>query len=274
MTESLLIVQRLAAVSNPQGKVEIRPPKQDAFVSLADTQWVVAGTMIRTGPDGKVTLNWSDGSRVRLAPNTLLQVMKCQVNKASGSDTYQFKVDFGRIWVRVLKRLTRRSKFEILTPTATAAVRGTIFSVTVSRDGTTEVSVLKGQVDVQNGGRNIPVRESQIAAVGEQTVPAVLEQGAEDKAEWQGMIDLATPSLRLTEPESETIPAGAQTLVVKGVAERGARVTVNDQEVKTKLAGRFETEVTVPPDLQTFDIIVRARDAKGYEAVVTRTMKR
>jgi len=52
----------------------------------------------------------------------------------------------GAIWTKA-SRLDESSQFEIYTTDITAAVRGTIFGV--RKDGTTNVTVLEGEVEVE-----------------------------------------------------------------------------------------------------------------------------
>lgn len=274
MLESLLVVQRVAAITNPTGAISIRPQGSNAFVNLGDTKRVMAGTVIKTGSDGELMLNWVDGSRIKVGPNTTMQVLKCQVNRARSSESYLFKLDLGRVWVRVLKRLSQRSKFEISTPTATAAVRGTIFSVAVAEDGSTSVSVLRGQVDVVTDEGDVAVRADQIAEVGRDATPAVLEQSDADQAQWKSVADVARPALTVDKPIGDRMPAGAQSVHVSGTAERGAQVTVNGHPVAVKINGRFETDLPLPHGTEPVRIEVRARDEKGFESVVVRKLTR
>lgn len=274
LLESLFIVQRVAAVSTPRGEVTVRPHGENAFVALGDTKRVLAGTVIKTGADGSVLLNWVDGSRIKVGPNTTMEVLKCQVNRARSSESYLFKLDLGQVWVRVLKRLSQRSKFEIRTPTATAAVRGTIFSVAVGADGATSVSVLRGQVDVESDSKSVPVRADQMAQFGGGETPAVLDQGEAEKAQWKSVQDVARPALSVKEPGGDRVPPGAQSLQVAGTVERGASVTVNGHPVTVKLSGSFETDVALPAGAGPVRIEVRARDEKGFESVVVRKLAR
>ena len=183
LLESLVVMQRVAVVSNADGNVMVRPRGQDAFIELGDTQRVFAGDEIRTGADGRLTLSWVDRSRIRVGPDTTLRVLKCQVNKARRSEEYLFRLDVGKVWVRVIGALTGTSKFEIATPTATAAVRGTVFSVEVEPDGLTKVAVLDGEVELHSGETQLSVGERRQAAVGGNRPAAIMD--LPDDAQWE-----------------------------------------------------------------------------------------
>lgn len=83
------------------------------------------------------------------------------------------------VWRRVRRlrigRYIGRTKFEINTPTAIVAVRGTTFTIEVADDGTTLVAVLEGEVEVA-GKTNLP---NTIVRAEQQTTIAPLKQTSE-----------------------------------------------------------------------------------------------
>ena len=152
LTQSVAVMQRIAHVSNVSGDVKVKlvAHEADAARPIGDKRLVQAGDKLITGPDGRVTLNWiGDGTRIRVEPNTELTIQKCQAVRR-GAELAMFRLDLGKIWIRVLRMLSQQDKFEIQTPTATAGVRGTIFSVDVTADGTTAVQVYEGQVALES----------------------------------------------------------------------------------------------------------------------------
>ncbi|MCE5217409.1 FecR family protein [bacterium] len=273
LLESVLVLQRVAAVSDPGGSISVQPAGSPGFVPLGTTERVKAGDVLRTGADGHLTLNWVDDSRLRIGPDTTVQVLKCQVNRSDDSQDYLFKLDSGQVWVRVLKALSQQSKFEIRTPTATAAVRGTVFSVAVTPDGATRVSVLKGSVALSDKQGSVDIGAGEAGAAG-----AVSHQVAEMKpdevAQWDRELSVAKPSLELIEPTYETLPVGLTAVPVSGKAERGSTVTVNGVTITPNLLGKFAIQVPVPAGSDRVDITVRAVDAKGFESVQKRTLVR
>lgn len=273
MVQSLFVIQRLAAVLDVSGTVEVKTADAKVFAPVGNATHVRAGDVVRTAADGAVTLNWVDGSRIRLGPNTELTVLMCQLDRAEQAQSYLFKLDAGQVWVRVLQALSRKSKFEIQTPTATAAVRGTVFSVEVDGAGGTTVSVLKGEVAVAGAGGSLQLKENQEAAVSASTATPVRPMTPERETEWETAKTVAQPLLRLDEPSSDKLPPGAATIRVAGETERGATVTVNGKPV-SKLASKFTVDVPIPRDARDFGITARARDAKGFETVVVKQLSR
>ena len=267
ITQSLLILQRVAAVSDVHGFVWVRQRGHTDFVPLADRAQVAAGDVIKTDARGGLLLTWLDGTRMRVGPASQLTVLKCQINTASNAETTLFKLDLGRVWIRVLKVLSHKSKFEVLTPTATAGVRGTVFSVAVTPQGQTLVSVKEGAVALDADGKQELVEKGKMsAAAGAAPVQPLADD--EDKL-WQRNIDVANPNLTIAEPAAGTKVAAGQALTVKGQAEIGANVTVNGQSVPVKLKGLFGTTLTAPRQAGKFTVLVDATDARGYRSTRT-----
>src|ERR1700731_3796529 len=104
------------------------------------------GTTLDTG-SGRLLLRLSDGSEVIVRAHTKLHVQQPSLN-----DPSYFQLLLGRIRALVNKRTGGAVPFELGTPSAVIAVRGTQFDVEVNSRNVTEVDVVDGLVEVY--GRN------------------------------------------------------------------------------------------------------------------------
>jgi hypothetical protein len=104
------------------------------------------GTILDTG-SGRLLLRLSDGSEVLVRAHTRLRVQQ-----PSSTDPSYFQLLLGRIRALINKRTGGAVPFELGTPSAVIAVRGTQFDVEVNSRNVTEVDVLDGLVEVY--GRN------------------------------------------------------------------------------------------------------------------------
>lgn len=259
ITQSLLVLQRVAAVEEAQGVVWVRQRGHQEFAPLAGRPRVGAGDTIKTGDNSHLDLYWIDGTRMRVGPNALLKVLKSQHNAAFHSDTSMFKLDLGRVWIRILKVLSQKSKFEVITPTATAGVRGTIFAVAVGSDGRTTVSVKEGKVTVTEGSTESNVAKGTMDA-GRGAEPL----DPQERKAWQANEDIAGPHLELKMPPPGKLAASTgRDLLVWGETEPGAVVTVNGQAQTLKLERIFKTTVRTPDQAGPFQIVVEAKDRRG-----------
>jgi ferric-dicitrate binding protein FerR (iron transport regulator) len=115
-----------------------------------------AGETIRTGADGSARLFLGErGSQAQLAPESEFTV-------SEGETLRDFIGKLKQGLVRLLARLDRMERFEVRTPAAVCAVRGTDFAVE-NRDGQTRVRVFSGVVEVtaSGDGKSIEVKAGQ-----------------------------------------------------------------------------------------------------------------
>jgi hypothetical protein len=263
MGQSLVVGQRLAHVSGLAGEVSAKLPRGGDFQPLADGMNVLAGTTIRTGPAATVTLNWIDGTRIRVGSNAIMTVLKCQINRNTQAETSLFRLQVGEILVRVRKLLSGESKFEIRTPTATAGVRGTIFAVRVGSGGQTEIEVIEGRVKVDAQGRELDLAAGTKATASPRTAE-VHSLSTQDQAAWEREKGELGPYLLVTEPAAgATVQPG--TVEVKGQVERGAQVSVQGKPVEVNDLNRFVASVGIPAASKHVSVTVVARDERGYE---------
>ena len=275
LVQSMFVLQRVAAISAVTGDVSVKTHNAADFTPVGTRQRVGSGDTLKTGPQSSVDLNWVDGTRIRLAPNTTMTVRSCQINQSSGAETSLFDLGIGKIWVRVLKLLSQKSKFEVHTPTATAGVRGTIFSVQVDAAGKTSVSVDEGAVAVNPaasgtaGASEVKANQALDLATG----ASVHEMSGVELEAWQAANDIKGPLVELAQPaEGATCQPGVA-VTVAGTVERGAALTLNGQNIQADRRGQFNAQVSVPAEAKSFEVNLVARDTRGYSTTIARTLK-
>ena len=134
-----------ATISEWKGNIHLSLPGQLSSNPLRGEQ-LPPGTILDTG-SGRLLLRLSDGSEVIVRAHTRLQVQQ-----PSLADPSYFQLLLGRIRALINKRTGGAVPFELGTPSAVIAVRGTQFDVEVNSRNVTEVDVVDGVVEVY--GRN------------------------------------------------------------------------------------------------------------------------
>ncbi len=119
------------------------------------------GDKIKTAEDSKVEIYFSNGSYLKMAENTKLTIGKNRSTEKGIASSIELKV--GKVWVRVKDAWERLTKFEIITPSAVAGVKGTSFSIEVNEEKSI-LSVNKGKVEFS--AREIKEAEKVIVAAG------------------------------------------------------------------------------------------------------------
>ena len=130
---------------------------------------------IRTGPGSTVNLEFSDGSIVQLQSNSTLQLMVLRTYGETGMSDTRIKLLRGRTRNKVIPKSGPASRFEITTPSAAAAVRGTEYRVRVGDDKSSTVEVLRGMVDLGSRGvaRELPGGYGSVAFRDRPPLPAI-----------------------------------------------------------------------------------------------------
>lgn len=154
--------------SSPEGSViarkageEIRFIDIDAWRTVEVNQDLLAGDVLRTNATGNLALLFADDTQMRMGRNTALLVKKI----GQDSDS-QLSLQSGIIWARAKRG---GSGLTIETPAATAAIRGTDWTLRVTGNGDTTLSVLEGSVELKNAQGSVTVNQGEgaLAAIGQ-----------------------------------------------------------------------------------------------------------
>ena len=130
------IVLGKAVVTNFSGAVRVRAKDTEAWHRPDVKEALAGGDEIETGPDGNVRLVLDSGRVVDVQPGTQLKVSRIFYDPATGAHEDIFESKMGKLRVQV-EKLKQGSKFEVRTPTAVAAVRGTIMYLNILPNVTT-----------------------------------------------------------------------------------------------------------------------------------------
>jgi len=158
---------RSAKVSELQNQVEARNQAEEAWVAATDGQQIEAGGGVKTGQESKVRVDTSDGSIVRIGPETAFEL-----TELSGTETdpvIRLKVESGKIWIVVTKALGGGS-LEVETPVGVATVRGSMMSVDQTSSGGAAITCLEGACLLSNsvGATDLkPGEQSDIPSAGQ-----------------------------------------------------------------------------------------------------------
>jgi hypothetical protein len=97
---------------------------------------------LKSGSESLVEITYSQGAVMRLAENTT-----CSIKKM-GDAAVSTSVPKGNVWVNMKKLASAGRDFELTTPTAVAAIRGTVFQMQSLADSSADVAVFDGKVAV------------------------------------------------------------------------------------------------------------------------------
>jgi hypothetical protein len=163
-----------ATISDWKGKIHLNLPGQPQSAPIIG-ETLPPGTILETG-GGKLLLQLTDGSQVLIRAHTRLTVLQ-----PSPTDPGYFQLLLGRIRAMITKHTGGAPPFELGTPSAVIAVRGTQFEVEVNRQQETEVDVSQGEVEVtgRHSHTSVLVRAGSSTRVGMDTGPEEPRPSAE-----------------------------------------------------------------------------------------------
>ena len=149
----LFVIQAQAAVPSPAALVVVTTPvdvdtnNSGGFHPARPGQEMLAGNSARTGDGGHATIQFPDGSYVRMAPNTVVTVTSAQLTHDGNLQSASLVQKIGRTFTSV-QHLATGASFQVGGHSVSAQVRGTEFEVLVRADNTNLIKVFDGTVKV------------------------------------------------------------------------------------------------------------------------------
>ncbi|HZP95464.1 MAG TPA: FecR family protein [Candidatus Limnocylindria bacterium] len=240
------------------------------FAPALDGDLFKTGDVVKSSQNGRAVLTFFDGSTLTVDPGSVVRV--ASLNRLDdGGIQAVIEQTLGRTWASVSKLKTADSKFEIKTPTSTAAVRGTAFETNVQRrpDGSIAVTYTAddGQllVTAAAGGQTIVTPNTQVEIAQNQPAP-------------QNPTPLPPqPTLRVTSSTgvgfAVTSPGGATCGSAGNKAEIfGCLQNGNTITIRQPVAGRYSVLMTAAAPAQNATVMVEA--LLGTTVQATRTLTR
>jgi PKD repeat protein len=137
-----------------------------AFETGEDGTSLREGDTVRTGPDGRASIEYFDGSLTRLDFDTSFTLVTLETlgNEATSKVLETSQAD-GNSYQQVAELVDAESRFETETPTATASVHGTEYALLVSQ-GSTTIAVVSGVVTVGGATTSVDVPAGKMVIVG------------------------------------------------------------------------------------------------------------
>ncbi len=161
-----------ATITRIEGTVLKKINPHNIWIPVNKGDILDSGDSLKTRENSYAELRFSDGSIVKISPDTEVSIYKDYISLAIG---------YIKLYITKLF-----PNFEVRTPSAIAGVRGTEFSVEVLEDQTTIVTVYEGEVDLTAQGRTLRLRKGESGIVRPKSPPEInpaSERRKEEKLE-------------------------------------------------------------------------------------------
>jgi len=140
--DAQMAVARAVSVS---GRVLLSNAHVISNVALTSGYELSPGDRVDTRGGGQMVIELSDGSMIVVQPESMIVIKDF---RAAASLRELFEIMLGSVRVKINHFAGRPNPYRINSPTASIAVRGTDFNVTVDTRGDTQVMVYEGIVEV------------------------------------------------------------------------------------------------------------------------------
>ncbi|GJL77951.1 MAG: hypothetical protein NPINA01_09400 [Nitrospinaceae bacterium] len=107
-----------------------------------------------TDYSSKALFTFDDASTLTMSEDTVININKHVYNPDKNLRETLIKASIGWVRFKVTKDMTNGSSFKVVTPTATAGVRGTEFAVITNREGKSTFVVLEGKIETFSNKTN------------------------------------------------------------------------------------------------------------------------
>lgn len=131
------------------GTAQVNPALHAGWKAARAGMKLFTSDQVRTDPESSLEIAWENGGLLRIAEASVMTISgPADSLSEAAPGTTLLK---GRIWANMKKIASTERKFGISTPTAVAAIRGTVFRVDAGVDSSTDVLVYEGKVAVGPG---------------------------------------------------------------------------------------------------------------------------
>ena len=131
--------------------VQANLPSQAGQTKVGDL--VYQGDVVRTGADGRVSINFTDGTSFNLSNNANMALNEFVYDPNGKSNSTLFNLSKGT-FTFVAGKIAKTGDMKIETPVATMGIRGTTPHVEISDDGTVKFSTL-----IEEGKSKVTIEE-------------------------------------------------------------------------------------------------------------------
>ncbi|MBC7876218.1 MAG: FecR domain-containing protein [Anaerolineales bacterium] len=270
-----------AVLSELTGTVDAKQAEESSFAPVTKDYVLNENGQIQTADDGRVRLDLSSGTIVRVSPSSIFTLTSN--DEVEGGLATKIKLEIGKVFI-----ILNGGSADVETPSGVASVRGSYMKVEVDPEtGNVYVTCLEGNCSATNpagtvnfGAGERTILFQQDPATGNWTLPIVEPMTPEEFQEWldenpeaQELFNQAMSTMTaLAEPTepSATEPAATAT-EVPATEESNACFQIIQPANGSSLPGmgRIAFEWETQPGAQKY--IVTFTDQNGYRGIIETT---
>jgi len=235
-----------AIVTSISGTLEVLPYETEKWVEAKKGMFLYEGDQLKTGSNSQAAITFANGIELKINESSTFAIQITEEKEMKNAIDLLIGEIFSKIMIEGVK-------FEMHTPVAVAAVRGTEFNTNVKKSGLTTILVYKGIVEVWNELGSVTLTEAKKTVVQPNQAPQPPEQvELELEPDWQEEVKIKG---RLNiELESSPQVAGLPFwLTIEALDGNGDRnLDVEDKILLTSTSGTVEFSLDGGKSWRTF----------------------
>jgi len=217
-------VREQGEVAFVQGDVTMQAPASNEWLPVGLRALIGEGTKIRTGDMSAVEIVFGSGASFLQKSDSVSEIVR--IRKKGDFREERLNIVKGRTLTKIRKATGREPRFEIETPSAVCAARGTLFRTSVDDVGCTRSEVLEGQAHVE------AMRQREVVSEGEGTLVRKGEPPLRPRKL------LPPPGVGIGEGLFSTLPLSVDLLPVEGAVGYRLSVSKDSEGKETVFEGR------------------------------------
>ncbi|MBQ0783460.1 MAG: FecR domain-containing protein [Amphritea sp.] len=161
-----------AEISEIRGKAELLRAADNSVQPLKEGSQIQLGDRVRSGADTTLAIRFADNTVLTLYSDSLIRFDHLSAHGTTGMVDSRLHLLKGRMDTRVTPASGPGSRFEIETPSAISAVRGTEYRATVADEGKlSNIEVIHGKVVVRGADKKRLIKAGYGTQVAAGTAP-------------------------------------------------------------------------------------------------------
>ena len=128
----------VASINYLEGVARVRKPGSEGWLKVEESAIISAGDSVKTLADSRAEVRLTDNNTMRIGSSTTVGI----------ADSAEAAIESGEIWM-VVGQVDRIVSMRIKSPVTRAEIRGAVARFSVGQDGSAEIKVYDGQIDLK-----------------------------------------------------------------------------------------------------------------------------
>lgn len=228
------------SIKSLQGEVAVSEDGENWLPAEPGSEFLIAeGGYIKTGPNSQALVRWTMGHAVKVYDNANIKIEKL-LTRGNMEETL-LSVSKGKVFATVNRLMSTESRFDVKTPVAVAAVRGTGYYLDVGEKGQTTIIMQDGSLDIIHGGKTYLLDADKGAIIESKDKAPESFDPSEDTR--NALDDIAAEIKEITSSRSENSPLEVDDIINNILSE------TDEQDIVIDLPEPDPDLPPVPPDL-------------------------